>query len=1293
MGSIAYMDFDLFIHRDETGYRAQVLNSPAGQAKVTFSIPFSDLEFGNLPLRMGRTRGGVRRIDSADVAAAKSFGGRLFATVFDGEVLGCLRSSLDEASRQDAGLRIRLRLTEVPELADLAWEYLYNPTLNRFLALSVETPIVRYLDLPQRIRPLAVTPPLRVLAMISSPDDYPQLDVEQEWAKLHEALSDLEQADLVTVERLDEATLASLLPRLQRGEYHIFHFIGHGGFDQQAQDGVLILEGSKRRGRPVSGQDLGTLLRDHRPMRLAVLNACEGARTSSTDPFAGTAQSLIQQGVPAVIAMQFEITDEAAITFANAFYGAVAGGYPVDAGLAEARKAIFAQGNSLEWGTPVLYMRAPDGRIFDVKQVSNEERRELRIAALYREAQTALAKEDWAAATEQLQAVLRLEPTHAEAQARLHEVRQQQELATWYATGQQHYDAGQWQAALEDFRRVQARGGNYKDVETLIATAQRELTRVRDEERRELRIAALYREAQTALAGEEWAAAVEKLQAVLRLEPTHAEAQARLREVRQQQELAAWYATGRQHYDAGQWQAALEDFRRVQEHGGNYKDVEALLATAQRELARVRDEERRALRIAAWYREAQTSLAKEDWTAATEQLQAVLRLEPTHAEAQARLHEVRQQQELAAWYATGRQHYDAGQWQVALEDFRRVQEHGGNYKDVEALLATAQRELARVRDEERRRAQSAALYREAQTALAKEDWTAATEQLQAVLRLEPTHAEAQARLHEVRQQQELAAWYATGRQHYDAGQWQVALEDFRRVQEHGGNYKDVEALLATAQRELARVRDEERRRAQSAALYREAQTALAREEWAAAMEQLQAVLRLEPTHAEAQARLHEVRQQQELATWYVTGQQHYDAGQWQDALEAFRRVRKRGGNYKGVDSLIVMVRRKISEEKPASNHISLRWIGVGGALALLVFIMLAWWGMQRGQPELPLRWQSIAVLSGYTAPVKSAVFSPDSKWVVAASYDPMVWVWEAGTGKGVAELRGHTAPVRSAVFSPDGKWIATASDDKMARVWEAGTGKGVAELQGHTAPVRSAVFSPDGKWIATASDDKMARVWEASTGKGVAELQGHTAPVKSAVFSPDGKWIATASSADPTVWVWEAGTGKGVAELRGHIAPVKSVVFSPDGKWVVAASDDPTVWVWEASTGKAVAELHGHAQWVNSVVFSPDGKWIVTASDDKTARVWEASTGKAVAELRGHTAEVNSAVSSRDGKWVVTASSDSTARVWEASTGKAVAELRGHTAEVNSAVFSRDGKWVVTASSDDTARVWKASRE
>ena len=228
---------------------------------------------------------------------------------------------------------------------------------------------MRYLELPERIRPLAVKPPLRVMVMISSPSDYPPLDVDREWAKLKESLSDLEQRGVVALERLEETTLAALQRRLRKGEYHIFHFIGHGGFDEQAQDGMLLLEDETKQGRPVRGEYLGTLLHDERTLRLAILNACEGARTSRADPFAGTAQSLVQQGIPAVIAMQFAITDEAAITLAHEFYGALADGYPVDAALTEARKAIFAHGNDVEWGTPVLYLRSPDGRIFDVERV------------------------------------------------------------------------------------------------------------------------------------------------------------------------------------------------------------------------------------------------------------------------------------------------------------------------------------------------------------------------------------------------------------------------------------------------------------------------------------------------------------------------------------------------------------------------------------------------------------------------------------------------------------------------------------------------------------------------------------------------------------------------------------------------------------------------------------------------------------------------------------------------------------------------------------------------------------
>ena len=40
---------------------------------------------------------------------------------------------------------------------------------------------------------------------------------------------------------------------------------------------------------------------------------------------------------------------------------------PVDASLGAARLAMLAErSNNIEWGTPVLFMRVPDGRIFDL---------------------------------------------------------------------------------------------------------------------------------------------------------------------------------------------------------------------------------------------------------------------------------------------------------------------------------------------------------------------------------------------------------------------------------------------------------------------------------------------------------------------------------------------------------------------------------------------------------------------------------------------------------------------------------------------------------------------------------------------------------------------------------------------------------------------------------------------------------------------------------------------------------------------------------------------------------------
>ena len=361
------LDLDVLFTRTGDNYQAQVVRSPTGEGQaVGFPRPFSDLELENLVLKIGRFTGRTRRIEAPPVIAAKEAGARLFSAVFAGAVGECLRRSQDRAMDEQAALRIRLRLSDCPELADLPWELLYDSSEDSFLALSSSTPVVRHIQLPARTRPISVTLPLKILVIRSEPADHPALDLDAEWTQVSESLAGLTRTGLLAVRELAVPTLSELRRELLRDTYHVLHYMGHGGFDQQ-RGGFLMFTDDTGRAVQVTAADLGVILRDHSSMRLAVLNACQAGRTDPHDPFAGVAETLLRRGIPAAIAMQFEITDIAAVEFAPALYGALATGRSIDVALAEARKAMYTV-SPLEWATPVLYLRADSTRLFDIPQ-------------------------------------------------------------------------------------------------------------------------------------------------------------------------------------------------------------------------------------------------------------------------------------------------------------------------------------------------------------------------------------------------------------------------------------------------------------------------------------------------------------------------------------------------------------------------------------------------------------------------------------------------------------------------------------------------------------------------------------------------------------------------------------------------------------------------------------------------------------------------------------------------------------------------------------------------------------
>lgn len=361
-----YEDFALRIEEKNDHYQVEAV-SHLGRARREFSLPFDRRDIRDVVDGISDTIARRRRPGTVLENRLERFGQQLFDSLFQGEVLSLFNDAYLAAGREEQGLRVKLSLLPA-ELAALPWEFMYNPARNfrRFLALLGETPVVRHVEDANSPRPVReLLPPLRILGMVARPKDLPPLDWEHEKRRIEQPLQEIIDRGLVWIDWLESGSLGALRDALSRRDhqYHIFHFVGHGQFDEQHQEGVLLLEGPDGYQQAVDGEVLGLELFNHRYLRLAFLNACQSAQVALENPFAGVAPALVRAGIPAVAAMQFALTDESAAAFSYQFYHSLSQGHPVESAVASARMALFPRRTG-EWAIPVLYLSIPGDQVF-----------------------------------------------------------------------------------------------------------------------------------------------------------------------------------------------------------------------------------------------------------------------------------------------------------------------------------------------------------------------------------------------------------------------------------------------------------------------------------------------------------------------------------------------------------------------------------------------------------------------------------------------------------------------------------------------------------------------------------------------------------------------------------------------------------------------------------------------------------------------------------------------------------------------------------------------------------------
>ena len=1342
MNNTTYLDFDLLIERGQrTGdavrhvYRVRVLNSPAGQAVGAFELPFSDTELRSFfqSLFRGQVNGRLN---------PHRFGNQLFAAIFRDAVGNSLVRSLDAAEREGKGLRLRLRLNDVPELATLPWEYLHSPTDERFLVLSDQTPIVRYLELAATEQPLELVRPLRILMVIANPINFPPLNVEYEWKKVQDALFDLQNRGLVEIERLRRATLPQLQKHLRQGEYHILHFIGHGVFDSNSNSGSLVLVNEKGRADFAPASVLGTLLRDHRSLRLAFLNACEGARASDKNPFAGTGQRLVQQGLPSVIAMQFPVSDKAAIMLTHEFYQALADGYPVDAALGEARKAIFTRGNLLEWGTPVLFMRAPDGRLFEIDG-GGEEGPAPGVPPFkglhYFEENDADRFFGREKLTGQLVAKLRehrfLAVIGASGSGKSSLVRAGLIPALKQGDGAKAH--GVLPPEGSQLWAVHIITPTAHPLENLAAslTADSDSVSATDALRNEL--------AQNAHSLHLYVRKLLSKQTAPRL----------LLVIDQFEELFTLCRSAevRQAFVDNLMHAVMTDGPTVvlitlradfYAQCAQFEQLRQILAKQQEFIGPMNEEElRRAIeepaRRGKW--EFEPGLV--------DQLLKDVGSEPgalpllSHALLETWKRRRARTLTFAGYASAGgikgaiaktaeqvfNQRFNDEQQYIARQLFLQLTELGEGTQDTRRRVAL--KELLPTSRSQNTLAVQGVLQTLSNARLVTVSTDNAEVAHEALIREWPT----------------LRAWLDEDREGLrihrqlseDAGEWLALNYD------QGALYRGARLAKALewAETHIDQLNTLERR-------------FLGTSKELAEREQLEEQEQQRRELAQARALAKEQARARKRSNQFVMGLMifliltvglaifgFYNARQARNnAQEAQRNAQEAQENQqKAVKESRISLAKSLVGQVPYI----LETTNDSGLATLLSLESLYLNQQLEGDAQELLGFSLLDVLSqeyfnmilgNHKASIRSVAFSPDGNMLVSATEEGNLHFWDLSqAGLDEKRVKGHLKGITIAAFAPDGT-LASGGSDGIIRLWDlTGSEPTSKVLARDLDKIKSLAFSPlsTSSLLAAAGEASTISIWDLShPDRAPVLLQSHQVTVNSVAFSSDGKFLASGDVNGKIYW-WDLASPPAlslppqsdqsetngipdsalqpasqvitpIAALPKQASEVHALAFSPDGRWFATASAGSIILIYDLRDLNAdPIKLNGHTNAIVSLDFNSDGTKLASASFDLTVRLWDLSKGPAQAtstKLSGHADYVYTVAFSPNGEHLASGSLDWVVRLWnlpksdQARSSKMISAapiiLNHHQQKVWSVAFSADGKHMATGSDDGQIRLW-----
>jgi guanine nucleotide-binding protein G(I)/G(S)/G(T) subunit beta-1 len=264
----------------------------------------------------------------------------------------------------------------------------------------------------------------------------------------------------------------------------------------------------------------------------------------------------------------------------------------------------------------------------------------------------------------------------------------------------------------------------------------------------------------------------------------------------------------------------------------------------------------------------------------------------------------------------------------------------------------------------------------------------------------------------------------------------------------------------------------------------------------------------------------------------------------------------------------------------------------------------------------------------------------ESKYIVTASQDGKLIIWDAFTANKKLALTLPSAWVMTCAFSTDNSMIASGGLDNIVTIHKVSEGTGARaasdrlpdgqraneftsktvyrELEQHDGYVSCARFV-DNNVVISSSGDGSILLWDVESKQSTLSFMEHTGDVMFVSLNKENKSLFCSGSVDATVKIWDVrASEKYVGNFAYHMADVNTVQWFADMQAVLSGSDDGSVRLFDMRSFRQLSEylntenqsLHSaDPSGVTCVDCSHTGRFFFSSFDNGNVYLWDTLQG------------------------------------------------------------------------------------